>query len=68
MKQSNFLSLNSQDFLKGLIVAVGSAVVGVISTSLQEGSLTFDFKKIGIIALSAGISYLTKNFFTKPSN
>lgn len=64
---SSFLKLNIKDFLKGLIVAIISAVLGVISTSLQLGSLTFDWKLIGTIALSAGVAYITKNLFQNSS-
>jgi len=61
---SNFGTLNLKDLAKGLLVSVGSAVIGVITTSLQAGSLTFDWKQIGTIALAAALAYLGKNFFT----
>ena len=61
---SSFLSLNTQDFLKGGIVAVGGAVVSTIETSLSAGSLKFDWKQIGLTALAAGVAYLSKNLFT----
>lgn len=61
---SSFLSLNSQDFVKGLLVAVGGAVIAVIENTVQAGSLTFDWKAIGSTALAAGVSYLGKQFFT----
>ena len=61
---SNFGTLNLKDLGKGLLVAVGSAVIGVITTSLQAGSLTFDWKQIGTIALAAALAYLGKNLFT----
>jgi len=67
MKTSNLFSLNTQDFLKGLAVAVISPVFTIIGQSLQAGTLTFDWKAIGITALSAGFAYLTKNFFTGAS-
>lgn len=60
---SKFGTLNWKDFGKGLLVAVISAVLGVVTTSLQVGSLTFDWKAIGTIALSAGLAYITKNLF-----
>lgn len=63
-KTSNFLSLNWADFGKGLLVSVISAVLTAVSTSLQAGVLTFDWKAIGTVALTAGIAYLSKNFFT----
>jgi hypothetical protein len=64
MKTSALFSLGLNDFGKGLLVAIGGAVVAAIETSLQAGSLTFDWKAIGTTALAAGISYLAKNFFT----
>ncbi len=64
MKTSPFLSLNWNDLGKGLLVAVGGAVIGAIETSIQAGSLVFNWKAIGAIALAAGLSYLGKNFFT----
>jgi hypothetical protein len=65
--KSNFLTLNWVDFGKGLLVSVISAVLGVVTTSLQAGSLTFDWKVIGTVALSAGLAYITKNFFSNSS-
>jgi len=64
MKTSNLYSINLQDLAKGLIVAIGSAVITTIQTSLQAGSLNFDWKLIGTVALGAGLAYLGKNFFT----
>ena len=64
MKTSNLYSINLQDLAKGLIVAVGSAVITTIQTSLQAGSLNFNWKLIGTVALGAGLAYLGKNFFT----
>jgi hypothetical protein len=67
MKTSNLYSLDLKDLAKGLIVAVGSAVITTIQTSLQAGSLNFNWKLIGTVALGAGIAYLGKNFFTPAS-
>lgn len=67
MKTSNLYSLDLKDLAKGLIVAVGSAVVATIQTSLQKGSLAFNWNLIGTVALGAGIAYLSKNFFTSAS-
>jgi hypothetical protein len=67
MKTSNLYSIDLKDLAKGLIVAVGSAVVTTIQTSLQAGSLSFNWKLIGTVALGAGIAYISKNFFTAPS-
>jgi hypothetical protein len=61
---SDFLKLNVKDFIKGLIVSVISAVLTIISTTVQAGNFTFDWKQIGIVALTAGVAYITKNFLT----
>lgn len=68
--KANFLNLNWNDFAKGLIVAVLTAVFATITTLLQTGTL---FKKeslpvIGVAALTAFIAYVTKNLFTNSQN
>lgn len=64
MKKSTFLSINFQDFIKGLVVAIGGAVVAIIAPSIQDGSLTFNWTTIWHTAVAAGLSYLAKNLFT----
>ena len=64
MKTSSLFSLDFKDLGKGLLVAVGGAAIAAIETSISAGSLTFDWKAIGGVALAAGLSYLVKNLFT----
>jgi len=64
MKTSSLFTLDLKDLGKGLLVAVGGAVIAAVETSIQAGSLTFSWKTIGGVALAAGLSYLGKNFFT----
>jgi hypothetical protein len=66
MKQSNFLSLNGNDFLKGLLMAALVPVFTILTESLNVGVLTFNWKAIGIAAVAGGVGYLTKNLFTAP--
>lgn len=66
--QSDFLKLNWMDFLKGLLIAVISAVFTVIYTTVQAGSLTFDWKAIGVTALASALAYISKNLFTNSDN
>ena len=61
---SAFLTLNSKDFLKGLVVAVITAVITIVYTSVQAGHLNFDWKAIGVTALSSALAYIMKNLFT----
>lgn len=64
---SGLFSLNIQDAIKGGIVSILSAVITVVQGSISTGSLTFDWKQIGTVALSAALAYLAKNFFTPGS-
>lgn len=74
---SKQFSLNLQDLLKGLIIAALTPALVIIQQSIAAGSLVFDWKAIGMAAISGGLAYLIKNFFTpsqtilvedKPSN
>jgi putative exporter of polyketide antibiotics len=61
---SPIFTLNSSDFLKGLIMAVLSSVITVIYQTVEAGSLIFDWKAIGTMALTSAIAYIMKNLFT----
>jgi VIT1/CCC1 family predicted Fe2+/Mn2+ transporter len=63
---SKFLNLNSEDFAKGLLVAIITAVLTFAYEALQSGTLFApgSLKTVGLVALSAMISYLLKNLFT----
>ena len=61
---SDFLKLNLKDLIKGVIVAALTTVLTIVLGTLEQGSLTFDWKAIGLAALTAGLAYLTKNLFT----
>jgi len=68
--KSNFLNLNLNDFLKGCVVAVLTAVFATLTTLLQTGTL-FDKASLPIIgaaALTAFLGYITKNLFTNSQN
>jgi hypothetical protein len=66
--KSVFLSLNTADFIKGLILSVLTAVVTMVYSVVNAGSLTFDWKAIGTAALSAGIGYIIKNLLTNSTD
>jgi hypothetical protein len=61
---STFLNLNTKDFIKGLLVAVLSAVITILYNTIQTGSLDFDWKSIGVVALTSALAYIMKNLFT----
>lgn len=61
---STFLNLNIQDLAKGLILTVLTSVVTIVYNTVSAGSLTFDWKAIGLTALTSGLAYLMKNLLT----
>lgn len=60
--------LNWNDLLKGLIMAVLGAVIGLVSASVDAGSIDFNWSAIGKAALIAGIGYLCKNLLTNSND
>lgn len=61
---STQFTLNVSDLWKGLIVAVITPIATIIISSLNNGSLTFDWPAIWKTAVAAALAYLLKNFLT----
>lgn len=61
---SKQFTLNLNDFWKGLLVAVLTTPITLLMASLNAGKLDFDWKAIGIAALTGLVAYLVKNFLT----
>jgi hypothetical protein len=61
---SRRFTLNVSDLWKGLIVSVVGSVLAIITDSISQGSLNFDWAVIGKTALATGLSYILKNFLT----
>lgn len=61
--KSGFLKLSVKDFIKGLVVAILTAIGTYLSSELT-GDADVTIKKIGIASFIALIAYLVKNFFT----
>ena len=66
MNTSKFLSLNTKDILRSLLMAVLTPVVVIVQQSLELGSLVFNWHQLGFAAIGGGVAYLIKNFFTVP--
>jgi len=65
--KSLFLKLKTNDFVKGLIVAMLAAIITSVYSLIQQGSLQMDWltwKPIFLTAVGAGLSYIIKNFFS----
>lgn len=64
--KSNFLKLDTQDLVKGFVVAFLSAALTGLVATLDSGALPTiaELKQSGIVGLTAGLSYLLKNLLT----
>ncbi|TAL64256.1 MAG: hypothetical protein EPN88_11190 [Bacteroidetes bacterium] len=64
--RSKFFSLNSRDFIKGLIVVViCTFLTGVYQLVANGGTVNWlTVKPVVIAAFGAAVSYLTKNLLT----
>lgn len=61
--RSEIFTLSKNDYIKGFIVAVIGAVLTTILQALTNHT-GIDWSVVANVALTAGISYLVKNFFT----
>lgn len=57
-------TLNVQDFFKGLIIAVLTAVVTFLYGTIDSGQIVLNWKQIAITSLSAALAYIIKNYLT----
>ena len=67
--KTGLFSLKKRDFVKGLIMAIATAVLTAVYSFIEAGGLpTKDqWKNVLMIGIGAGITYLIKNFLT-PTN
>lgn len=64
MEQSTLFTLNTSDFIKGLLMAVLSTVITIVYQTVEAGSIVFDWTAIGTMALTSALAYIMKNLFT----
>lgn len=64
MKTSPLFTLNWNDLLKGLFVAVGGSIVSVVMADINTGNFAINGTAIWHGAIVGAVSYLGKNFFT----
>lgn len=61
-KKSKMGSINFNDVVKGLLIAVSASVLAAAQQMLLTKPPQLDFKQIGIVALISAIAYLGKQF------
>jgi hypothetical protein len=57
-------SLEWRDVFKSFLIAVLTPIIPIVEQSIEAGTLTFNWKLIGLTAVGAALAYLTKNFLT----
>jgi len=62
--KSCFGKLNVQDFFRGLIIAVLTAIVTFLYTTMESGELVFNWKQIATTSLTAALAYIIKNYLS----
>lgn len=63
---SKIFNINLKDLLKGFIIAAIAAIGTALMPLLESGTLPTlaQLQAAGIVALTAGLAYLLKNFLT----
>jgi len=62
--KSGFAKLNIEDFFKGMIVAVLSALVTFLYNTMESGEVVLNWKMIGTTSLTAALAYIIKNYLS----
>jgi len=61
-------TLNLKDVVRGFLVAgIGGGITtlhNLLIPMISGGASDIDWKLVGVVALSSGLAYLVKNFFT----
>jgi hypothetical protein len=70
MKKSKFGLLNLKDYLRGLLMAIGTSILISLATILNSGAFpTLDqLIPISTSGLAAGLFYLVKNVLTNSND
>ena len=65
--QSAFLKLTSKDFVNGLLTAICTGILPTLYEALNTGTFNvfeYDWAMILKLAVSAGVGYIIRKFFT----
>ena len=66
--KSELFKLATADWVKGLITAVIGAVLVTVQQAISNGGVaSIDWQFVSGVAITAGVSYLVKNFFSDGS-
>lgn len=61
---SKRFALNVKDFLRGMLIAMGTSALVVVQSAVDAGSLaTVNYKVVIWAGIGGGVTYLLKNYF-----
>ena len=63
MKLSKLFKINLLDLLKGIVIAIISAILDYLYESLSNGKI-IRFIEIGVVSLTSFLAYITNRFFS----
>ncbi len=68
--KSKLFSVNMKDAVRGLFIAVATAIGTGLTQVLNTGALPdkSSLKSVGIAGAAAGMAYVVKNFFTNSND
>jgi hypothetical protein len=66
MKQSSFFSINWRDILRGLVMAVLTPILTLITNSVDHGEFTLNWHLVWLSAIGGASAYLLKQLLTTP--
>ena len=62
--ESKLLNIDFKDVIKGLLMAIIGAVIGVLLESFEKGEFAINWKLITATALAAGLGYIKMRFLS----
>ncbi|HMI03744.1 MAG TPA: hypothetical protein VK541_14770 [Pedobacter sp.] len=67
VRVSKKFELQWRDAIRGFIVAAITAALVVVQSSIESGSLVFNWNQIIMAAVGGGVAYLLKNWLLEPA-
>lgn len=61
---SKRFNLKLNDWTRGLLIAAISPVIAAIADSINQGTVTLNWRLITMAAIGGGLAYITKNFLS----
>lgn len=60
-------ALQWRDVVRGFLIATITSALVVIQQTIESGTLTLNWRSIGMAAIGGGVAYLLKNWLIEPA-